>query len=254
MALYGQFAEHLRGRASGGIYEGVWVGEDSKIPNTNGYRNDVVAALKALKVPLVRWPGGCFADEYHWREGIGPRDKRPDQGQHQLGRGRREQRLRHPRIHELRRDDRRQTYVNGNVGTGTPQESAEWIEYMTSDSGSTWPKSAARTAATSRGWSTGSRSATRPGAAAAACGRNTIRTCSAVRQLHQDAEGAPHRKIASGANAFDYNWTEVMLSAPPSTWTATASTTTRCPPASGTRRARPPSSARTNGSRPWPRP
>jgi alpha-N-arabinofuranosidase len=71
--VYGQFAEHL-GR---GIYEGVWVGEDSKIPNTRGYRNDVVAALKAIKVPLVRWPGGCFADDYHWREGVGPRDKRP---------------------------------------------------------------------------------------------------------------------------------------------------------------------------------
>ena len=71
--IFGQFAEHL-GR---GVYEGVWVGPDSKIPNIRGIRNDVVAALKALKVPNVRWPGGCFADEYHWRNGIGPRDKRP---------------------------------------------------------------------------------------------------------------------------------------------------------------------------------
>ncbi|HYP79534.1 MAG TPA: hypothetical protein VEQ17_04545, partial [Steroidobacteraceae bacterium] len=67
--LFGQFAEHL-GR---GIYEGVWVGPDSPIPNTRGIRNDVVAALRALKVPNVRWPGGCFADNYHWRNGIGPR-------------------------------------------------------------------------------------------------------------------------------------------------------------------------------------
>src|SRR5687768_13426222 len=67
--IFGQFAEHL-GR---GVYEGVWVGPDSKIPNTRGIRNDVVAALKALKVPNVRWPGGCFADEYHWRNGIGGR-------------------------------------------------------------------------------------------------------------------------------------------------------------------------------------
>ena len=65
--LFGQFAEHL-GR---GIYEGVWVGPDSPIPNTRGIRNDVVAALKELRVPNVRWPGGCFADEYHWRDGIG---------------------------------------------------------------------------------------------------------------------------------------------------------------------------------------
>src|SRR4051812_16706856 len=71
--IFGQFAEHL-GR---GVYEGVWVGPDSPIPNTRGIRNDVVAALKAIKVPNVRWPGGCFADEYHWRNGIGPRDRRP---------------------------------------------------------------------------------------------------------------------------------------------------------------------------------
>jgi len=70
--LFGQFAEHL----GHGIYEGIWVGPDSSIPNTRGIRNDVVAALKALKVPNVRWPGGCFADDYHWRKGIGPADKR----------------------------------------------------------------------------------------------------------------------------------------------------------------------------------
>src|SRR5207247_1313482 len=70
--IFGQFAEHL----GQGIYEGVWVGPDSRIPNTRGIRNDVVGALKALKVPNVRWPGGCFADEYHWRNGIGPADKR----------------------------------------------------------------------------------------------------------------------------------------------------------------------------------
>ena len=71
--IFGQFAEHL-GR---GVYEGVWVGPDSSIPNTRGIRNDVVAALKELRVPNVRWPGGCFADEYHWRNGIGPAAERP---------------------------------------------------------------------------------------------------------------------------------------------------------------------------------
>ena len=68
-AIYGQFAEHL----GTGIYEGVWVGPDSPIPNTNGYRNDVMAALKRLNIPVIRWPGGCFADEYDWRDGVGPR-------------------------------------------------------------------------------------------------------------------------------------------------------------------------------------
>ena len=71
--VYGHFAEHL-GRC---IYEGIWVGADSPIPNTRGIRNDVVAALKELNVPVLRWPGGCFADEYHWKDGIGPREKRP---------------------------------------------------------------------------------------------------------------------------------------------------------------------------------
>src|SRR5215470_13213445 len=71
--IFGQFAEHL----GHGIYEGIWVGPDSPIPNTRGIRNDVVTALKALKVPNVRWPGGCFADEYHWRKGIGPAGSRP---------------------------------------------------------------------------------------------------------------------------------------------------------------------------------
>ena len=66
--IFGQFAEHL----GQGVYDGIWVGSDSTIPNTRGIRNDVVAALKRIKVPNVRWPGGCFADEYHWRHGIGP--------------------------------------------------------------------------------------------------------------------------------------------------------------------------------------
>src|SRR5436190_15291136 len=71
--IFGQFAEHL----GTGIYGGVWVGKDSPIPNVRGIRKDVVAALRAIKVPNVRWPGGCFADEYHWREGVGPAASRP---------------------------------------------------------------------------------------------------------------------------------------------------------------------------------
>ena len=71
--IYGQFSEHL-GRC---IYEGIWVGKDSDIPNVDGYRTDVLEALKALKIPDLRWPGGCFADEYHWMDGVGPQEKRP---------------------------------------------------------------------------------------------------------------------------------------------------------------------------------
>src|SRR5260370_34281144 len=71
--IFGQFAEHL----GHGIYDGIWVGVDSPIPNTRGIRNDVIAALKNLNLGVLRWPGGCYADEYHWRDGIGPREKRP---------------------------------------------------------------------------------------------------------------------------------------------------------------------------------
>ena len=89
--IYGHFSEHL-GRC---IYEGYWVGEDSQIPNVRGIRKDVVEALRKIKVPVMRWPGGCFADEYHWMDGIGPRENAPLDGQHPLGRRGRKQPLRH---------------------------------------------------------------------------------------------------------------------------------------------------------------
>jgi alpha-L-arabinofuranosidase len=125
--IFGQFAEHL----GHGIYEGVWVGSDSKIPNTRGIRNDVVAALRALKVPNVRWPGGCFADEYHWRKGIGAADKRPltlnpnwggviepnTFGTHEFM----------DFVEQIGAD----AYLSVNVGSGTPQEASEWLEYLT---------------------------------------------------------------------------------------------------------------------------
>ena len=128
--IYGQFAEHL-GR---GIYEGIWVGEDSKIPNIRGYRKDVVDALKKIHVPDIRWPGGCFGDLYDWRDGIGPRAKRPKRvnvhwggvtednsfGTHEF-----------MNFSELVGAD---AYVSLNVGSLTPYDSAQWLEYMTSDS------------------------------------------------------------------------------------------------------------------------
>jgi len=125
--LFGQFAEHL----GHGVYEGVWVGPDSQIPNTRCIRNDVVAALKALRVANVRWPGGCFADEYHWRKGIGPRRAvtlNPNWGgvteSNAFG------------THEFMDfidQIGSEAYVSVNVGSGTPQEAAEWLEYLTTD-------------------------------------------------------------------------------------------------------------------------
>ncbi|MET0356321.1 MAG: alpha-L-arabinofuranosidase C-terminal domain-containing protein [Cellvibrio sp.] len=131
--VYGQFAEHL----GSGIYGGIWVGPDSKIPNTKGWRNDVVGALKNLKVPLVRWPGGCFADEYHWREGIGPRDQRPVKVNTTWGGVEENNAVGTHEFFDLAELIGADTYVNGNLGSGTAQEMAEWVEYMTSDSKST---------------------------------------------------------------------------------------------------------------------
>src|SRR5216110_1616452 len=123
--IFGQFAEHL----GHGIYDGIWVGTDSPIPNTRGIRNDVVAALKAIKVPNVRWPGGCFADEYHWRKGIGPQrvvTLNPNWGgviePNTFG------------THEFMDfldQIGAEAYLSVNVGSGTPEEAAEWLEYLT---------------------------------------------------------------------------------------------------------------------------
>lgn len=131
--VYGQFAEHL-GR---GIYEGVWVGEDSDIPNTRGFRNDVLNALREIKVPLVRWPGGCFADEYHWREGIGPREDRPVKVNTHWGGVEEPNTFGTHEFFEFVELLGADAYVNGNLGSGSVQEMAEWMEYMTGEKGST---------------------------------------------------------------------------------------------------------------------
>ncbi|MCE4540009.1 alpha-N-arabinofuranosidase [Pelomonas sp. P7] len=131
--VYGQFAEHL----GTGIYEGMWVGPDSKIPNVRGWRKDVVAALKDLKVPLVRWPGGCFADEYHWRDGIGPRDKRPIKINTNWGGVPEDNAVGTHEFFDLVEQIGAEAYVNGNLGTGSAQEMSEWLEYMTGEGKST---------------------------------------------------------------------------------------------------------------------
>jgi alpha-N-arabinofuranosidase len=131
--IYGQFAEHL----GTGIYEGMWVGPESKIPNVRGWRKDVVNALKELKVPLVRWPGGCFADEYHWRDGIGPRNKRPTKINTNWGGVPENNAVGTHEFFDLVEQLGAEAYVNGNLGTGSAQEMSEWLEYMTGEGKST---------------------------------------------------------------------------------------------------------------------
>jgi len=126
--IYGHFSEHL-GRC---IYEGIWVGEDSPIPNTRGIRNDVVAALKKIKVPNLRWPGGCFADEYHWKDGIGPHEKRPSIINTHWGGVVENNHFGTHEFMDLCEQLGTDAVVCGNVGSGTVQEMMEWVEYMTS--------------------------------------------------------------------------------------------------------------------------
>jgi alpha-N-arabinofuranosidase len=123
--VYGQFIEH----AGDVVYKGIWVGEGSSIPNIRGIRKDVVDALKPLEVPLLRWPGGCFADQYNWRDGIGPRDKRPKRfvafynevepnafGTHEF--------LDFAELIGAK------PYISLNLGSMKPLDSVQWLEYI----------------------------------------------------------------------------------------------------------------------------
>jgi alpha-N-arabinofuranosidase len=127
--IYGHFSEHL-GRC---IYEGIWVGEDSEIPNIKGYRTDVVEALKNLKIPVLRWPGGCFADEYHWMDGIGPKEKRPFMINTHWGGVVENNHFGTSEFLEFCEMICAKPYICGNVGSGTVQEMQRWIEYITFD-------------------------------------------------------------------------------------------------------------------------
>ncbi len=138
--IYGHFAEHL-GRC---IYEGIWVGEDSPIPHTRGIRNDVVAALQAIAIPNLRWPGGCFADTYHWKDGIGPRPARPGMINVHWGGTVENNHFGTHEFLDLCEMLPCEPYICGNVGSGTVQEMAEWIEYLTMSGKS--PQSDARRA------------------------------------------------------------------------------------------------------------
>lgn len=127
--LYGHFSEHL-GRC---IYQGIYVGENSKIANVNGMRCDVVKALKEMGIPVLRWPGGCFADEYHWKDGIGPKEKRKKMVNTHWGGVVEDNSFGTHEYLELCKQLGCDTYINGNVGSGTVAEMNEWVEYMTFD-------------------------------------------------------------------------------------------------------------------------
>lgn len=131
--IYGQFSEQL----GEGITNGIWVGEDSPIPNIRGYRRDAVEALKALHVPVLRWPGGCYADTYHWRDGIGPRTQRPVTLNRWWGNNEERNAFGTHEYFDFAELIGSNTFLSVNVGTGTPGEAKDWVEYVSSGSRST---------------------------------------------------------------------------------------------------------------------
>lgn len=207
--IYGHFAEHL-GRC---IYEGIYVGEDSPIPNKNGMRTDVVEALKEMRIPLLRWPGGCFADEYHWMDGIGPKENRKKMINTHWGGVVEDNSFGTHEFFELCEQLGCKTYVNGNVGSGTVREMSEWVEYITFDGVS--PMADLRKAnGHEKPWKIDYFGV---GNENWGCGGNMTpeyyanlyrRYQTYVR--HYD-NSAPIKKVCGGANVADYFWTEGVL-------------------------------------------
>jgi alpha-N-arabinofuranosidase len=206
--IYGHFAEHL-GRC---IYEGFWVGEDSTIPNTTGIRNDIVEALRRIHIPNLRWPGGCFADEYHWQDGVGPRAKRKRTiNTHWGGVIENNHFGTHEFLHlcELLGCE---PYIAGNVGSGTPLEMQEWMEYMTSDGSSSMADQRRKNGREEpwqvRYFGIGNENW--------GCGGNMTPEYYAdlyrrFQTYVRDYGDNQVYKVACGAHDFDYDWTEVLM-------------------------------------------
>ena len=207
--IYGHFSEHL-GRC---IYEGLYVGENSDIENVNGMRSDVVNALKELNIPVLRWPGGCFADEYHWKDGIGEKSKRKKMVNTHWGGVTEDNSFGTHEFFELCRQLGCKAYVNGNLGSGTVQEMSEWVEYMTF--GGLSPMSELRKAnGSEEPWVL---SYFGVGNENWGCGGNMTpdyygneyrRYQTYVRQYNPDR---PIKKVCCGANVDDYHWTEGVM-------------------------------------------
>jgi alpha-L-arabinofuranosidase len=206
--IYGHFSEHL-GRC---IYDGYWVGDSVNVPKKDRIRLDIVEALKKIKVPNLRWPGGCFADEYHWRDGIGPRNQRPHMVNTNWGGVSEDNSFGTHEFLELCSLIGCEPYIAGNVGSGTVEEMAKWVEYLNSDAESTMTDVRKQNGRAEpwrvKFWGVGNESW--------GCGGNMTaefyadqykRYATYARNYHN----APLYRIASGANSGDYNWTDVLM-------------------------------------------
>ncbi len=205
--IYGHFAEHL-GTC---IYGGLWVGPESEIANEEGYRSDVLAALRELHIPVLRWPGGCFADEYHWRDGVGPRENRPRMVNSNWGGTVEDNSFGTHEFLNLCEKLGCEPYISGNVGSGTVEELAKWVEYMTAPEG---PMALLRA-------ENGRKEPWRVkylgvGNESWGCGGNMRpeyyshlyrRYATYCRNFGENRL----YKVASGASDYDFNWTEVLM-------------------------------------------
>ena len=206
--IFGHFSEHL-GRC---IYQGMFVGKDSPIPNKNGMRTDVVEALKNIQVPVLRWPGGCFADEYHWEDGIGPQENRKRMVNTNWGGVVEDNSFGTHEFLELCEQIGCEPYVNANVGSGTVREMAEWVEYLNSEGDSTVVK---------KRWANGRKDPWGVkfwgvGNESWGCGGNMRPEYYAdeYRRFQTYCRNYGQNKlyrIACGPNGDDYNWTDVLM-------------------------------------------
>lgn len=212
--ILGQFSEHL-GR---GVYEGIWVGPDSRIPNTRGIRNDVVAALKAIHVPNVRWPGGCYADEYHWRNGVGK--DRPTTTNSSWGGVLESNQFGTHEFMDFVDQIGADAYVSVNVGSGSPQEASEWLEYMTTDkpsalgklrvaNGREKPFKVAMVGLGNESWGCGG------SMTASDYAKEMKQFATFTKNFNPDQKAGPGKmlKVAVGADRDDYGWTETVMQA-----------------------------------------
>ncbi len=205
--IFGHFAEHL-GRC---IYDGLWVGEDSKVPNVRGWRSDLVAALKRIRIPNLRWPGGCFADDYHWREGIGPREKRPRRINAYWGGVIESNAVGTHEFLDLCEQLGCEPYLAGNVGSGSPRELREWVEYCNAPAGTLAEERAAngrREPWKVRLWGIGNENW--------GCGGNMTAEQYSLELRRfstytRDFPEAPLLRVGCGANGDDFRWTDVVM-------------------------------------------
>lgn len=206
--IYGQFSEHL-GHC---IYEGIWVGENSTIPNVKGYRTDVLEALKKLGVPNLRWPGGCFADEYHWMDGIGPREKRPKMVNTNWGGVVEDNSFGTHEFLNFCEMIGCEPYISANVGSGTVEEMAKWVEYMNSD-GDSPMANLRRQNGREKSWNVKFLGV---GNESWGCGGDMLPEFYADQYRRYAVYARNYGenrlfKIASGASDYDYNWTDVLM-------------------------------------------